>query len=104
PATDILPLAWSGEVAGVAQAWADRCEFKHSGGAYGENIFAASGFSRRAEDVVASWVAEKANYDYATNSCAGTCGHYTQVVWARSLRLGCGVTNCKQNTPFTGAG
>ena len=29
-----------------------------------------------------------------TNSCSGICGHYTQVVWAASLELGCGLSSC----------
>ena len=43
---------------------------------------------------VALWVAEEASYDYASNTCSAVCGHYTQVVWAQSQRLGCGVSSC----------
>jgi uncharacterized protein YkwD len=98
-AMPIPPLTWSDTVAATAQAWANNCMFKHSGGQYGENIFATSG-TAKPSDVVDSWVSEKANYDYANNSCSGVCGHYTQVVWAASLHLGCGVANCTQNSPF----
>jgi hypothetical protein len=98
-AAPIPPLTWSDTVAATAQAWANNCHFMHSGGKYGENIYASSGTSTPAQ-VVDSWVAEKANYDYATNQCKGVCGHYTQVVWAASLRLGCGVAQCTQNSPF----
>lgn len=31
------------------------------------------------DNSVASWVNEKKDYDYASNSCSGVCGHYTQV-------------------------
>jgi hypothetical protein len=100
-ATPIPPLSWDDGVAATAQAYADQCMFQHSGGQYGENIFAASNDASGA-DVVKSWVDEKQNYDYASNSCAAgkVCGHYTQVVWAKSLRLGCGKTACTQNSPF----
>jgi pathogenesis-related protein 1 len=97
----IPPLSWSGTVADTAQAWADNCQFMHSGGQYGENIFAGSG-SYAPADVVAAWVSEDAGYDYATNSCSDVCGHYTQVVWRDSKDLGCGVTNCTDNSPFGG--
>ena len=45
-------------------------------------------------DAVSSWASEAADYDYASNTCAGVCGHYTQVVWATSTKLGCGVSTC----------
>lgn len=101
-ASPIPPLLWSAEVAGVAQAHADKCVFEHSGGAYGENLYASTGDSKPA-DVVNSWVSEVADYDYASNGCSGVCGHYTQVVWANSQRLGCGVAKCSENSPFGGA-
>ena len=105
PATPIPPLAWSSAVAATAEAWASGCEFVHNpNSGYGENIYATSGSATPA-DVVADWVAEKSGYDYATNSCSkSTCGHYTQVVWAKTTKLGCGVANCTTGSPFgTGA-
>jgi pathogenesis-related protein 1 len=101
PSTPIPPLVWSSTVAATAQAWANNCQFMHSGGSYGENIYAGSG-TATPDAVVADWVSESASYDYATNGCSGTCGHYTQVVWAASARLGCGVANCTTNSPFGG--
>lgn len=96
----IPPLVWSSEVAQTAQAWAERCKFEHSGGKYGENIYASAGKSASPADVVESWVSEAKNYDYAANSCSDVCGHYTQVVWRKSERLGCGMANCSVNSPF----
>ena len=97
----IPPLSWSGEVAAVAQAYAEQCNFDHSSGPYGENLYATSG-GGSPEDVVGSWASEAANYNHANNSCSGTCGHYTQVVWADSTQLGCGVANCTTGSPFGG--
>lgn len=101
PASPLPPLVWAPELAQTAQAWADRCKFGHSSSPYGENIFAGSG-AYGAQAVVTSWVSEQKSYSLASNSCSGVCGHYTQVVWAGSLRLGCGVANCTQNSPFGG--
>jgi pathogenesis-related protein 1 len=98
-ASPIPPLAWSSAVAKVAQAYADKCVFQHSGGSYGENLYANTG-GANPDKVVSSWVSEVADYDYATNSCSAKCGHYTQVVWADSTKLGCGVANCTTNSPF----
>jgi pathogenesis-related protein 1 len=100
-ATPLPPLEWSASLAATAQAWADRCGLQHSGGDHGENLYADTG-QGTAASVVADWVAEQADYDYATNRCAGACGKYTQVVWAQSLRLGCGVARCTTGSPFGG--
>ena len=102
---DIAPLAWSPELARFAQAWADKlarkgCRLQHRPptGAdkqrYGENIFSMSGDSPSADAVVDEWAAEVKNYDPKTHRCKGVCGHYTQVVWRKSLRVGCGMATC----------
>jgi pathogenesis-related protein 1 len=98
----IPPLTWSSTVATSAQAWADKCMFMHSGNQYGENIYAGAGMAATPQQVVDSWAGEAKDYDYATNSCSDVCGHYTQVVWRGSTKLGCGVTNCTTNSPFMG--
>jgi hypothetical protein len=102
PAKPMPPLTWSTTVAAAAQAWANNCQFQHGGtGNYGQNIYATSSTATPLE-VVSSWASEQANYDYAANTCSAICGHYTQMVWASSLNLGCGVQNCTQNSPFGG--
>jgi pathogenesis-related protein 1 len=101
-------LTWSPALAATAAAWVARCEDvmapsglidhnpnRSDGHPYyvGENIF-GSGGQASAQQAVALWVAEQANYDYATNSCTGVCGHYTQVVWRGTRELGCAIGNC----------
>jgi len=97
------PMAWSSTVAASAQAWANNCVFADTGPPYGSNAFAGTGEYTPAE-VVAAWVSEDADYDYATNTCSAVCGHYTQVVWRDSVGLGCGMATCTKNSPFTGGG
>ncbi|KAM2731092.1 hypothetical protein EV2_034798 [Malus domestica] len=50
------------------------------------------------------WVAEKADYSYESNSCAAgkVCGHYTQVVWRNSARVGCAKVRCSSGGTFIG--
>ncbi|MBI4954041.1 MAG: Fis family transcriptional regulator [Myxococcales bacterium] len=98
----IADLVWDGSLGAYAQSYADNCVWQHSGGPYGENLYGTTGGATPA-DVVASWVAEASAYDYASNGCSGVCGHYTQVVWRDSLRLGCGVADCASGAPW-GAG
>jgi pathogenesis-related protein 1 len=40
---------------------------------------------------VDGWASEAAQYDYKTNRCTGTCGHYTQLVWRDTKEVGCAV-------------
>lgn len=101
PSPALAPMTWSADAASVAQTWANGCHFMHNtGSGYGENIYAASGGTTTGAGVVASWASEAASYDYATNACSGTCGHYTQVVWRDSIQVGCALANCTANSPF----
>ncbi|RVW39746.1 Pathogenesis-related protein 1B [Vitis vinifera] len=46
--------------------------------------------------VVESWAKEHKYYNKDTNQCTQgqMCGHYTQIVWRDSVRLGCARVNC----------
>jgi len=100
----VAGLVWDPSVAATAAAYAAMCVFQHSGTpGLGENLaaYAPSG-GHTGQDPVNDWASEKANYDYASNTCAANqvCGHYTQVVWRNSTNLGCGVQACNTNSPF----
>lgn len=96
-----LPLmTWDAELAGIAQGWADGCEWGHNPARsdgyptyVGENIY-GTGAAPSGPDAVASWLSEESSYDYDSNTCSDTCGHYTQVVWRESVKLGCGISTC----------
>lgn len=105
PGKPLGKLAWSTEDAAVAKAYAEKCTFEHNRdrGDRGENLYAATG-SSTISDVVKSWAAEAASYDYASNKCSGTCGHYTQLVWGATTHVGCAVKDCTTNSPFGGKG
>ena len=101
-AVGVAPLVWSNEVAAHAQDWANHlaanndCKLAHRPqNPYGQNLFWSSRAATAAQ-AVAMWVAEKANYDAASNTCTPNtvCGHYTQIVWANTTRLGCGRATC----------
>ena len=104
-ASPLPPLTWDSGIAATAQAYAENCVFEHSGAdGLGENLAANAGSVVSPASVVERWVAEVDFYDYEANSCASgeMCGHYTQVVWAETLRLGCGYKQCTTNSPFEG--
>jgi len=94
----VRPLEWSAPLAAVAQQWADEMaasgKFAHRPkGRYGENIFEIQGAKADAAEVVSDWAGEVKDYDAASNSCSSgkVCGHYTQLVWRSTLKVGCGV-------------
>ncbi len=101
-------LTWSNELAATAAAWAAQCidtdqpiglidhnPGRSDGHPYyvGENIF-GSGGGASGDEAVQLWASERANYNYATNSCNGICGHYTQLVWRTTLEVGCALHVC----------
>jgi hypothetical protein len=107
PAPPLQDFTWDEAIAVGAQAWADRCVFEHSPSSdrpnQGENIAAGTGgFADTPEKAANLWANEVADpgYDYASHQCpTGSpafpgCGHYTQIVWATSLSLGCGRASC----------
>jgi pathogenesis-related protein 1 len=92
----IPPLKWSARLADQAQGWANRLlaenRFVHRpDNKYGENVFEITGTNASPAHVVYEWDAEAADYDYAANKCRKVCGHYTQLVWAATKTVGCGV-------------
>ncbi len=97
---NVPPLVWDESLAKTALKWAkklkkENCAFKHSQvKGLGENLFmGTTGFYGPA-DVVNSWGNEIKDYNYDNNSCSGVCGHYTQVVWKTSIRVGCAKIEC----------
>ncbi|KAL6909887.1 hypothetical protein ACP4OV_001546 [Aristida adscensionis] len=102
-ADKVGPVAWDAKVAKYAADYAAKlagdCRMQHSGGPYGENLYQSGSKQASAADAVRKWVAEKAHYSYATNSRdpGQMCGHYTQVVWRKSARIGCARVVCGAN-------
>ncbi|GLJ27031.1 hypothetical protein SUGI_0529890 [Cryptomeria japonica] len=102
----VNPLVWDDTVAAYAQKYANErnadCALEHSSGSlYGENIYVSSGEATPA-DAVKLWVDEEQYYDYDSNSCAQgqQCGHYTQVVWSNTQRVGCASVTCDNGGTF----
>ncbi|XP_019185571.1 PREDICTED: STS14 protein-like [Ipomoea nil] len=99
----VAPLTWSPMLATAAslqvryQRDKQNCSFADiSSGKYGGNQLLAGGMAVTPRMAVEHWVEEKSFYDYANNSCAADhkCGVYTQVVWKKSLELGCSQATC----------
>jgi len=91
----------------AAQSWADKLartgrwitrDDHYSGGDQGENLAqsCSSGSYPSYDDVTYSWYSEVRDYDYQTGGKSASCkrnrncmiGHFTQVVWKASTKLG----------------
>ncbi|KAL9238527.1 hypothetical protein vseg_012933 [Gypsophila vaccaria] len=106
-AVGVATLVWDTTLAKYAQDYATQraadCQLVHSPGDYGENLAVGFGYGSNFTGVYAVnlWIAEKSKYDFASNSCKnGECGHYTQVVWRDSVRLGCARVTCNNGGVF----
>lgn len=102
PAPALKALTWSTSAQALAEDWAGRCNFMHRDpNALGENLYAATG-QEAISVIVGLWASEKANYDYATNGCAlaRDCGHYTQLVWRDTTKVGCALKRCTTGSPL----
>ncbi|KAG2439565.1 hypothetical protein HXX76_004918 [Chlamydomonas incerta] len=97
----VANLTWDATLSRQAQAWADKCVAGHSGTpGTGENI--AWGVYMEPEEAlsgVISWANEICNYDWKNPGF--TAGHYTQIVWKSTRRVGCGYRLCN---PSSGGG
>jgi hypothetical protein len=121
------PLVWDDSIAATAQAWSDNCVFAHKGGTgNGENLAWVSDPSPLPSSPISSpppprqaltpdsslsqnypstiaaidaFYSEGANYQYglANPPDFGAVGHFTQLVWVASQRLGVGSTVCNGN-------
>jgi len=85
----------------LAQCYADNLaasnKFEHSGDSmYGENLYwgwsSDSRWHLPGEEAVDSWYGEKKGYDYTREPCDPESGHFTQLVWSSTRRLGVAVT------------
>ncbi|KAM6558972.1 hypothetical protein CsatA_028211 [Cannabis sativa] len=101
-AVGVGQLRWDDRVASYAQQYAQQrmgdCNLVHSRGPYGENLAWGSA-DLSGVDAVKMWVNENVDYNYNSNTCAAgkVCGHYTQVVWRNSVRMGCAKVRCNNN-------
>jgi pathogenesis-related protein 1 len=111
----LQPLEWDEAIASVAQDYAEVLATScgglvHSMGAYGENLYATSTTAAMSDrtgiNAVSSWYElELPCYTYGPidnsgSDCSsecdnfGGCGHYTQVIWRDTERVGCGTAEC----------
>ncbi|MCF8231911.1 MAG: hypothetical protein K9J27_06940 [Bacteroidales bacterium] len=105
-------LQWSNELAEYAREWAGvlakeyGCNIRHRPRhgkytqQYGENIYIMWGGEPEVKDVLQSWGEEKVYYNgepIGNIKSDHTTGHYTQIVWNETKRVGCARVKCNKN-------
>ncbi|GAV56362.1 hypothetical protein ZYGR_0BB01390 [Zygosaccharomyces rouxii] len=87
-------LEWDDELANYAQNYADKYDCSgnlvHSNGPYGENL--AVGYDD--EDTIDAWYDEIKKYSYSDPVFSESTGHFTQLVWKSSTKVGCASKQC----------
>ncbi|KAL0611454.1 Glioma pathogenesis-related protein 1 [Plecturocebus cupreus] len=111
-ASDMLYMTWDPALAQIAKAWATNCQFSHNTRlkpphklhpnftSLGENIWTGSLSAFSVSSAITNWYDEIQDYDFKTRECTKVCGHYTQVVWADSYKVGCAVQFCPRVSGF----
>ncbi|XP_025739238.1 glioma pathogenesis-related protein 1 isoform X1 [Callorhinus ursinus] len=104
-ASAMLYMTWDPALARIAKEWGKNCRFAHNGQLHskklhpnftfvGENIWTGSVSIFSVSSAITDWHSEIQDYDFETQKCTKVCGHYTQVVWADSYKVGCAVQYC----------
>lgn len=103
------PLVFDTELSNYAAKWAiylansNQCRIRHrgegeqEGRSYGENIFWTSDPTlTQPLEASQSWYSEKAFYTYTTVTATNFAktGHYTQMVWRNTTKVGIGMAAC----------
>ncbi|KAA8518834.1 hypothetical protein F0562_016392 [Nyssa sinensis] len=106
------PLKWDQSLARYAQRWAeerinDCSQHTHSKGPHGENMLWEQYDELNPDGVVQVWFDEQPNYDHqnlrckcSPNDSSCMCGHYTQLVWSTTKRVGCGNVTCNNDKAY----
>ncbi|XP_019137666.1 cysteine-rich venom protein kaouthin-2 isoform X1 [Corvus cornix cornix] len=105
-ASNMMKMEWCPPAAENAQNWANQCTLRHSppnlrrtNVPCGENLFMSSA-PLSWSYVLQSWYNEEKNFKYGTGAKTkgAVVGHYTQMVWHNSYKIGCGLAFCSNTT------
>nr|QTY40917.1 venom polypeptide precursor [Doratifera vulnerans] len=113
-ATDMKYMVWDEELANKAAKWASHNNFAHNpdrtigSGRFdtGENIYmyatSNKSYELQVDSALKAWFNEKKDYTYKQLSLSDfgggpQTGHYTQMAWAKTTYIGCGVSEYMAN-------
>nr|ADV57652.1 venom allergen-like protein 1 [Bursaphelenchus mucronatus]ADV57661.1 venom allergen-like protein 1 [Bursaphelenchus mucronatus] len=96
---NIREITWDADLESKADEWAQACNFEHpSNGGYGQNLAAqmphvsadsaATGSAQMWWDEIKDYSGD-AKFEWSTST-----GHFTQMAWAETDKIGCAIQNC----------
>lgn len=104
-ASNMSYLSWDPELATIAQFWADQCHFGHDECRnvqrfyVGQNVFMSMGSGKKYSSdwpkAIMAWYNEVAKFsskEIAPFRFSEDIGHYSQMVWDITYKIGCGFT------------
>jgi len=105
-AANMLEMRWNSQLAEVAQGWVEQCSTSHDGKdnrricgrdyVVGQNLYWAKSYSADTawEAYIDRWYSEVEDMtdgDVGSFPRGSTFTHYTQIVWAQTYEVGCGL-------------
>jgi len=100
-ATNMMHLVWDNELEELAWKRALTCQFDHGDYMLPDGTFVGQNLARFPHGTdpyshVATWIYEKRWFDFETRTCSNFayCGHYNQMIWHRTNRIGCAHHYC----------
>jgi len=119
-ASNMAKMVWDCDIERKALEHAKKCVYEHSSKPFrkyddngdgtstrhGENLsayYTTGSTPKSAVKVVEDWYDEKKHYVFNTGHCKKPpCGHYRQVVWHNSYKIGCARVKCYPLKNFSG--
>jgi hypothetical protein len=91
----VPPLTWDEGLAAQATAWARRCDFVHSStSGVGENLYFRRPSMNDPKQGIDAWYGEVSAHNYDATQYSSASGHFTQLIWKSTTRVGCGSAIC----------
>jgi len=93
-------IVWDDQLARLSQGLANQCTWGHAnkilpdGTLVGQNLAMSTDLDAAMNGLVQMWIDEKKDYNIQTGACGKVCGHYTQIIWSTTTKVGCGVNQC----------
>ncbi|WVR09775.1 hypothetical protein IAU60_006851 [Kwoniella sp. DSM 27419] len=84
-------VEWNADLVALAKKNAELCNAKHTKG--GENLQWGSNLGTP-ESAIDAWMSEDALYNWHSPGYQEAYGHFTQIVWKDTKRIGCWISKC----------